>query len=460
MQVNELMTEGGSTNRTTRRRVIGQGSMPRVLAMLLVFANTVGCDRSASTPGPKPSQASASATPSQPVPPAAVPSPPAATSSPPPPASSAAKQNDSTKPKTSAARPATPREQTTLHFERVPLQFGLEPDKKASQAALAAGRRHAAKKDWAKAMRHFQRAVALDALNVSARGELGWALQQTGDSGVHLLRSAESIAEMIEAPLQLRSAIVFNLARAYELERRPGLAQRAKRRSKLLRGEKSAGSGACSVVVRVAEDSPFELLSWKEAHQRVAALGGPEWGIDAPAPGVARKRLCEKVDLVSKGSFVAARSCEPGRVYVVHTESGPQRGEHSLWPLSDGRVVYSGDARIGIAGQACEGAPARVPLAAGPWAVSTHVYAEPFLDPPELEGFDHVCARLALVQTVDLFDAELGRSFSIEGLGAEVTIALDPRAQRVSINGPFCSERVELAQCKQGICRPVGAESD
>jgi hypothetical protein len=66
--------------------------------------------------------------------------------------------------------------------------------------------------------------------------------------------------------------------------------------------------------------------------------------------------------------------------------------------------------------------------------------------PDGSEPGDRPCAEVGNWHTVDLYDTGLEGGFSLEGLAAEVRVELHPGEHALTLQGRFCSERIQLAE--------------
>ncbi len=373
-----------------------------------------------------------------------------------------------------AAKPAAPQEEPSLlaaskdqptpnelSFEKVPLAFGVTRDPQRSQSALVKGRRKAAKGDWKAAASAFEEAVATHPEDATARGELGYALQQLGDDAAHLLRSAETLA----ASDRVRAQIVHNLARGYEMTRQPLLAERAKHRAQRLRAEPASDSAAannsrahnaCPVVITVQPDPPISFLDWRSVYRAVVQDQQQEWGLPPGTEEEARAQLCQKVESSPRASNGerSGTPCEIGSAWSLFTDYGP-RGQtfHQLWPLKGGKVGYASRTQIGTQGTACDEAAHSEASRVGALLVLSEMDTMPF--PPQAKLDISACAKLANILTVTLHDADLNRTFTIEGLDSDVSLRMRPEEHAVQVRGRFCDQVISLRNGQLGSCEPT-----
>ncbi len=344
-----------------------------------------------------------------------------------------------------------------LIFRPVYMDFGVPTDLEASRAALVRGRTSAKDGDFRKAYSDFQLAVMHNSSDAIARGELGFAGQHLSMDNAELLRTAETLADSDS----VRSAIVHNLATAYEEQGLRELAQRARNRARALKGAHDLTEhDSCSVVVRVSQEPVIQVESWLDVYGAVVQDQNALWGEPPKTDEGARELLCESVDSRSP-SFApdpTPKPCASSHIWALTTgyeyPGLAVATTHHLWPLRDGRVGHVAVARAQTMANSCMGGDEEA-LRFGSFAIYRTVREELF-QPWNIDeipqGFETCGARIAISHHMHLLDLTLGRQFEFLGLNSDVRLFLHPKEHAVSVKGRFCDVRIPLEDCETGVC--------
>jgi hypothetical protein len=333
-----------------------------------------------------------------------------------------------------------------------PSAKGVHPadiPKQGCAQALSLGRGAASRDDWGQAAAHFVRAVGCDPASAAARGELGNAELRKGNptGALPILREAEGAAE--DTPT--RRAIAHNLNKAYELARAPELARRAGLREERLKnpGRTAGGGSACPVVV-VRNETAIKQGSWLEAYRQIGFSDAPK-----PRTAAEARRLCCWSSSAGEAPKLDEGCNERDEWMIASATSAFALDGTFVWRLGEDRAAWSRGYPQG--GTFCplgqsssaSGAEAR---RVGEFLVIEANTTQYVPDLPAAggagadDGATPPCIAVGTTRTLELFDLGLGRGFSLQSLGADVRVELEPERHALRLAGTFCDERVSLAE--------------